>query len=114
MTEFKLVWRVCPEPQGPYRSFHKRGWPMAYFNIADGKPAAYIRAADGQEYKPHHAKVEDVGFDLRVLVAIPNSHGSWDWRALKGSSRSIKEAKARALSFYESHAGIVDMLLGGR
>lgn len=101
----KIIWRVSPAPTGRYRSFQQRSWPSASFESEDGKAAAHLVAEDGREYRGIYLHQEDLGFKLKVRVAIraEGPPGYWKWATLKARATSIKEAKELVKGFYSRY-----------
>ena len=95
-----LKWEVEPVATGPYSSFSKRGWPMA-FHKEDGRPAVQIICDD--EYIPSEVKTGNHS-ELTLLIAVPNNHKSWDWRKLKLKCQTLKDAKTLAEKYWKAHS----------
>lgn len=95
----KLIWRVCPESTGKYRSFHRRGWPTAYYPGEGAKPAVFLSCAD--EYRPSRVR-EGAHGPITITVLHhnhPESPNSWKQFNLKKQGATLDEAKAIALAF---------------
>lgn len=60
----KVIWKVAEAPTGMYRSFERRGWPVAHY--ADGSVAACISCED--DYCPRDVR-EGKHAPLTVRVA---------------------------------------------
>lgn len=100
--QLKLRWQVDPPPQGPYRSFDKRGWPDGQW--PGGEPAIQITCEDG--YTGRRARGEEAHAELRVHVAdyrpIPGG-GGFTWRRLQQPAATLKEAKTLAVKALNAH-----------
>ncbi len=101
----KLVWRVDPVPVGLYRSFEKRGWPSASYDVADGNPAVMIQCED--EYRPARAKA-GTHKELTVFIAdysVPAA-SRFSWRKVKERAGTLETAKALAQRIIDQNPGI--------
>lgn len=95
----KIKWRVAAAPTGRYRSFDKRGWPMA--ETADkGEPVFRLDCADA--YVPRlvregkHAEIE-----IRVRCGRKETDG-WQWKRLVKRAATLDEAKAIVAPVYRA------------
>ena len=85
----KIVWRICSVPTGRYRSFERRGWPMAYHG-KDGPIAATISCED--DYCPRDVKT---GNHQELTVRITDhSVRPWKWKVARTKCKTLAEAKA--------------------
>jgi len=101
----KLKWQVADVPVGRYRSFEKRGWPMAYY--PDGKVAARVTCAD--EYIPARVRTGEHS-PLTISVVRysrtpeeKSREGAWRWCTLKARAPNLVEAKSIAEQFLNSY-----------
>jgi hypothetical protein len=101
----KLKWKVASRPTGRYASFHTRNWPSAEY--PNGSPAASVQCED--DYSPARAREEAPHADLFVFVAehFPKSEwsvkGGFKWRKLKGTFKTLAEAKDAAARCLAAH-----------
>lgn len=86
MAKF-IKWRVQEAPTGRYRSFERRGWPIAYY--ADGSIAAQIKCED--DYKPRSIETGDHRL-LKVNFTDYSVEGR-PWRRLKIEFKTLDDAK---------------------
>lgn len=100
----KITWRVSEAPTGRYRSFHKRAWPMAYYNDCD-KVAASIYCEES-----YHPSLVRCGIHGPLTVRIADysgANGSFVWKTLPlAKYNTLVEAKAAAASFIDRHKEI--------
>lgn len=98
----KIKWKAEAPPTGPYRSFYKRGWPMAEFS--DGHMAARIECED--EYIPQNVR-EGKYSELTLYVADYRDKGpkaaKWCWVKVTKKFGTLTEAKAAVPRVYEKH-----------
>jgi hypothetical protein len=84
----KLQWRVAEPPTGPYRSFYKRAWPVAYLR---GQMVFMLTCEDS--YVPSLVR-EGKHAEIKINVAYhKNKVIGWDWRRLKQRAKTLSEAK---------------------
>lgn len=100
----KLKWKVSEPSTGPYRSFHRRGWPMAYY--ANGEPAAALYCDD--EYTPSRARGESKHAEIRINVAdhsVLTSDGrpTFKWVTAVKRGVSLDHAKMIAAQVIAAH-----------
>lgn len=93
MTKIIPKWQVSPAPEGRYRSFEKRGFPLAEYQ--NGATCARIRCGDS--YNPSRHK-DATDLDLQVWIAVWGN-GTFKWKTLKKRASSIKEAKLLVSDF---------------
>lgn len=97
----RLKWKVGEAPTGRYRSFAHRSWPMAYDMDNPDKVIAYIVCEDS--YVPRDAEDgRHAPLTIRVACYSDREVG-FDWKALKGQSATLKEAKERAWRFAQAN-----------
>jgi len=101
----KIKWKIQPKETGRFASFHKRGWPMAWYVPPRGtpddheKPAISIhcddsyskRVADSSEHQPLHVYIAD------------HREKNWQWRKLKNSYSNLDDAKAAGMAVLDAH-----------
>jgi len=98
--DFKLKWKVDPEPTGRYRSFSKRGWPTATFAGTDF-PAAQITCEE--EYSPSKVKSGDHK-ELTVYVSDYSSNdGKWKSKTLVKKFKTLQEVKDSVLLVFKNN-----------
>ena len=93
----KLKWRVGEKPTGPYRSFHQRSWPTAWYGPDDQLVAA-LDCEDGRGYWPNEA--ETAVLIVRVFDYRDGAVGRKSAQ-LKGRPVGVKAAKALVQRFFE-------------
>lgn len=99
----KLKWQVSSAPTGRYRSFERRGWPMAY---AGDKVIAHMTCED--DYVPKKVR-EGTHKPIKVRVAqysdTDQERGGrgFKWRTLKQESATLDDAKKLAQYFFDNH-----------
>lgn len=102
MTTLKLKWKVQEAPTGRFRSFERRGWPMAEF--PDGSMAAMISCDD--DYIPRDVR-EGKHSELTLHLADYRDKGpeaaKWCWVKVTQKFKTLNEAKAAAPRVYEKH-----------
>lgn len=89
----KIKWEVSPRPTCPYRSFHKRGWPIGRFWPHEQR--VLLRCPD--DYYPSFVKTGNhklITVRLDLLI-----DGQTVLRTLKGQFNTLPEAKQAALDF---------------
>jgi len=99
----KIVWRVQPVPTGMHRSFHRRGWPQAYYG-KDGPLLAMLSCAEDYAARRVATDSNDHG-PLTISVCHhqhPDTPRSWKVFTLKRTAATLEEAKRRVESFYEA------------
>ena len=95
-----MKWKVGPVAKGPYRSFEKRGWPMAE-NAETGESLFMIWCKD--EYTPERSRGEQDHAPLFLYVAHrANSEVGFTWRKLKTEYAKLADAKRAAKWFFET------------
>jgi hypothetical protein len=98
----KIKWKVSSKPTGSYASFHRRGWPHAYFE--GDKMAAQILCAD--DYHPPMVKAGTHG-PLTIWIAdysiVPTKEkpSTWTWCKLVKTAATLQEVKERVEAFYK-------------
>ena len=98
----KLEWRVAPVATGRYRSFHRRGWPVAWYKDS-GKPCAFLYCAD--EYRPADVR-EGMHGPIEIVVCHHQHHdrgNSWVRIKLRKQAANIGEAKLIVREFLKEH-----------
>ena len=95
----KIIWKVEPAPTGRYRSFNRRGWPMAHYPMPGDPPAAMVSCAD--EYDPKKVRTGDhLPLSLHIAYwedpATRGGRAAFSWRKVVGSFNTLAEAKAQA------------------
>ena len=93
----KLKWKNADAPTGRFRSFQKRGWPMASLAGTD-IPLASIECEDS--YVPANAK-DSTHKPLTVRIAnwappVDPTQARWRWMKIKGEFATLEAAKAAA------------------
>lgn len=97
----KIKWKVQEAPTGPYKSFHRRGWPLA--NFEDGSYAATLHCDD--YYAPSRVR-NGVHSPIKVTVAL---HGRKEegkgliTAQLKQTAETLGEAKSMVREFYKKY-----------
>lgn len=99
----ELKWTVMPAPTGKYRSFEKRGWPMADFN-GEGQHAAVALYCD-DDYKPARVKT---GEHKPIVIRIASynrdradGQAAFTWRTLSQRAATLQEAKEVAQFWWD-------------
>ena len=95
----KIKWKVAEKETGRYASFHKRGWPDAYYSNGDIAAALYC----DDSYCPRLAKTGEHG-DITVRIA-DYSTTPWRWRTLVKRCKTLPDAKSlvdAALGFHQT------------
>jgi hypothetical protein len=98
----KIIWRVQPKETGRYRSFYRRGWPIA--RDEQDRPIAQLSCDDG--YIPklvktgNHKPITVWVADWREKNAVI---GTWHWRTLAAKATTLEEAKNCVAEFYRLH-----------
>lgn len=92
----KIYWKVQRKPQGPYRSFDRRGWPSA----SNEHGNALFRITCDVPYRPAQVKTGNHP-PLRLWfadwrIADPAKDGAFKWRCLKQSFATLDELKIAA------------------
>ena len=90
-------------PTGPFRSFQRRGWPMAHYDDAKESVAAWIISDD--DYVPRNIKTGN-HTSLRLVVAdhSPEYAPSWKRLVFKKEFKTLAEAKAGLLEILKRHS----------
>lgn len=86
----KLKWKVDSPATGPYSSFQRRNWPFAWY--PNESPAVQLICED--DYSASAVKSGQHA-PIKIWVADHSKH-PWKWRAAKGESKTLAEAKAKA------------------
>ena len=97
----KIKWKVSEAPTGPYKSFQRRGWPIATFD--DGSYAATLQCED--EYRPSSVKS---GQHKPITVTICLHGRKEEGRGLitaklKQHAATLDEVKSMVTAFYEKY-----------
>lgn len=108
ITPIKLCWQVSPAPTGRYRSFSKRDWPYASYNVKNGLPAFRIDCTVKDfSYRPDQVKMANhPALELWVAdwnIENPEVNGAFKWRCLKKRFNTVEEAKVGADEFIKTH-----------
>ena len=97
-----IKWHVEEASTGPYRSFHKRGFPRGEFQ--NGKPALHLVCAD------NYISAKTIpNSPIKVLVAqyhpenIRAKFGAFSWRTIAREFATVAEAKAAGEKFLSQH-----------
>lgn len=96
----KIKWRVDPAPTGKWRSFTKRGWPMAE-TTDKGEPVFRLDCADVPRLvrEGKHAEIEIlVRCGRQALDGL-----GWQWKRLVKRAATLDEAKAIVARFIEQN-----------
>lgn len=93
----KMKWRVGEKPTGPYRSFHKRSWPTAWYGE---DLAASLHHVDGEGYWPREA--ETAVLEVWVFDYRDGRVGRKRAR-LKARPVGVKAAKELVQRFYSAN-----------
>jgi hypothetical protein len=96
-----IKFQVSDVPVGLYRSFKKRGWPIASY--PDTSSCAMISC--DKEYVPREIREHRV-FDLRVKIAVYNESGYFEWRYLGTYKRTLQEVKLFIFNYVAHHPEI--------
>jgi len=92
----KIKWEVSPAPNGPYRSFQTRGWPIGF--LPNGQR---VLLSSLDEYVPAKVKAGDHQ-PVAVSVDVFNeAYGTTKLVTLKKQGATLAEAKAIAADFFE-------------
>lgn len=97
-----IKWRMAPVPTGRYRSFERRGWPVAWYMPA-GKPCAFINCED--EYRPSKVRTGEHA-QLTIVVCHhqhPERGNSWVRFKLRKTAKTLEEAKRLVYEFCKEH-----------
>lgn len=97
----QIRWKVGEVPTGRYRSFSKRGWPMASY--MDGRPAAAIYCED--EYRS--SNVVEGKHELLTLNIADHSRTPWKWVKSTTQYKTLQEAKDAAQRFLVKFPNLV-------
>jgi hypothetical protein len=101
----KLIWKVDPEPTGPFKSFQSRAWPSAEL---DGELVLQIFCPAKDDYTPAKARGDRAHKPLRVKVTDRRQPMStWQWRTIKGEFATLAEAKEAGKKFLCEHPEIL-------
>jgi hypothetical protein len=104
----KLIWKVDPEPTGPYKSFLSRGWPSAELG---GELVLQIFCPEKDDYTPAKARGDRTHKPLRVRVTDRRQPVGapilWQWRTIKGEFATLAEAKEAGKKFLCEHPEIL-------
>ena len=97
----KIKWTVQPAPTGQYKSFFKRGWPIAEFE--NGDLAAVLSCEDG--YVPPKVKTgEHAPINITVVLwANATKEKPQPRGTLKARAASLKEAKELVKRFNDAN-----------
>jgi len=96
-----IVWKTQPESPTKHLRFYQPCWPIAYFR-GDGYGFIAAELHAPYEYDEKYEHKKDVGFDIEIIVTIPDV-GPFRFRTLKKRARSIEEAKQLISDFYDAH-----------
>ena len=107
MSKIKVKWKVCEVSTGPYRSFSRRGWPMAHYSNEHESLAATISCDD--EYIPAKAKVGDHRpLTLRIAdYSQFSSEKGLPMVVAKTKPATMKEAKELLLKILQQHPHLI-------
>ena len=94
----KIKWKVTEKETGRWSSFHKRGWPTAYYD--KDCHCATILCEDG--YAPYKVR-EGKHAELKMMVAQYHPNGSWQWKTLTKRFKTLQEAKDGLIMFLAAH-----------
>ena len=95
----KIKWQVAPAPTGQFRSFEKRGWPVAIYE--DGQYAGYILCADS--YEPATAKTgKHAPLTVHVFDYSQGAQMRKSWR-LKKEFATLAVAKDGLIEYLKKH-----------
>lgn len=87
--KINIKWTVEPPPTGQWRSFYKRGWPIAYYKNEEETLCAQISCGD--KYIPSKVKTGD--HKELTLVIYDYSSGTRKIRKAIHKPKTLKEAK---------------------
>lgn len=91
----KIKWKVQAAPVGRYKSFERRGWPLAESD--DGRTLFAVSCAD--DYIPTRVKTgSHAPLKLRVAVYNKKTHG-FDWATLNREFSTLADLKDAATEF---------------
>ena len=95
----KIKWKVAEAPTGRYRSFEKRGWPVAIYE--SGHYAGYISCAD--EYYPANVKTgQHAPLTIGLYDYSQGSQNRKSWR-FKKEFATLAEAKEGLIDALKKH-----------
>lgn len=97
MSKLKIKWVVQPQAVGRYRSFERRGWPVAEY--ADGTTAGSIRCVD--DYVPR--VVKNGNHEPLTLMVADHSQTPFKWMKATKQFTTLREAKAALTAILEKH-----------
>lgn len=102
MKKLKIKWKVSEAPTGPYRSFHRRGWPSAYYTDEAQTYAARIECED--DYYPANVKTgSHAPLTLHIVNYSKSVDGQRIWSIAKRKCTTLKELKELLLTILEQH-----------
>jgi len=93
MTKINIKWEVSPAPTGPYRSFHRRSWPLG---IVNGKNRVIFLCED--DYVPASVKAGNHS-PITIKVDVFKDDEMKLVRMVQ-TSPTLADAKARAKKFF--------------
>ena len=109
----KIKWKTSEKPTGSYASSQHRSWPIARWQDEKETPCASIIAdKEYGTYRSHYARQDDVGFDLKIMVALKKestneSPAGWEWKTLVKRARSIKQVKQIVADFWKANPHLI-------
>lgn len=103
----KIKWKVQEAPTGRYRSFFKRGWPVAEYD--DGYIAARIECTVGY----HPVIVTSGDHPVLTLYIADYSKKPWKWVTVQRRMKTLQEAKDALVSLLEKYPHLTPFHEGG-
>ncbi len=112
--KYKIKWKVSEKDTGKFRSFTKRSWPTAYYQLEDGSEifCASLHSMGG--YRPSDVKTGN-HFPIKLWVAVHATEeerkltncASWGVRKLKYDYLYLKQAKDALLDYIKNNPSVL-------